>query len=140
MTESHIKFYSECDFELRNTQPIIDLIQITAKQEGKQVVEINFIFCDDEDLHKINLEFLDHDTYTDIITFDYSVGDELISEIYISVERVKENANDYSDCFEEELQRVLIHGVLHLCGYKDKGEEERAVMRKKENYYLSLRA
>ena len=140
MTESQIKFYSECDFELRNTQPIIDWIQITAKQEGKQVVEINFIFCDDEDLHKINLEFLDHDTYTDIITFDYSVGDELISEIYISVERVKENANDYSDCFEEELQRVLIHGVLHLCGYKDKGEEERAVMRKKENYYLSLRA
>ena len=140
MTESHIKFYSECDFELRNTQPIIDWIQITAKQEGKQVVEINFIFCDDEYLHKINLEFLDHDTYTDIITFDYSVGDELISEIYISVERVKENAHDYSDCFEEELQRVLIHGVLHLCGYKDKGEEERAIMRKKENYYLSLRA
>ena len=140
MTESHIKFYSECDFELRNTQPIIDWIQITAKQEGKQVVEINFVFCDDEYLHKINLEFLDHDTYTDIITFDYSVGDELISEIYISVERVKENANDYSDCFEEELKRVLIHGVLHLCGYKDKGEEERAIMRKKENYYLSLRA
>jgi len=140
MTESHIKFYSECDFELRNTQPIIDWIQITAKQEGKQVVEINFIFCDDEYLHKINLEFLDHDTYTDIITFDYSVGDELISEIYISVDRVKENANDYSDCFDEELQRVLIHGVLHLCGYKDKREEERVIMRKKENYYLSLRA
>ena len=140
MTESQIKFYSECGFELRNTQPIIDWIQITAKQEGKKVAEINFIFCDDDYLHKINLEFLDHDTYTDIITFDYSVGDEIVSEIYISVERVKENARDYSDCFEEELQRVLIHGVLHLCGYRDNGEKERIIMRKKENYYLSLRA
>ena len=139
MSESQIKFHSECDFELRNPQSIMGCIQATAKQEGKHIGEINFIFCDDEYLHKINLEFLEHDTYTDIITFDYSVGDELISEIYISVERVKENAHDFSDSFDEELHRVLIHGVLHLCGYKDKSDEEEAIMREKENYYLSLR-
>ena len=139
MSESQIKFHSECDFELKNPHPIIDCIQAVAKQEGKHIGEINFIFCDDEFLHKINLEFLEHDSYTDIITFDYSVGDELISEIYISVERVKENAPDYSESFEEELHRVVIHGVLHLCGYNDKSDEEEAIMREKENYYLSLR-
>jgi rRNA maturation RNase YbeY len=86
------------------------------------------------------VEFLDHDTLTDIITFDYCVGDELISDIYISVERVRENAKEFSDSFEDELYRVLIHGLLHLCGYKDKTDEESALMRQKENYYLSLRA
>jgi len=139
MSESQIKFHSECDFELKNPHPIMGCIQAVVKQEGKHIGEINFIFCDDEFLHKINLEFLEHDSYTDIITFDYSVGDELISEIYISVERVKENAPDYSESFEEELDRVVIHGMLHLCGYKDKSDEEEAIMREKENYYLSLR-
>ena len=86
------------------------------------------------------ISFLCVRLYTDIITFDYCVGDEIISDIYISTERVSENAKKYSESFEEEIHRVLIHGLLHLCGYKDKSEEEKALMREKENYYLSLRA
>jgi len=140
MEESAIEFHSENDFELKNQSQISDWMNSTAKEEGKHIGALNYIFCDDEYLHKINVEFLNHDTYTDIITFDYCVGDEIISDIYVSTERVNENAKEYSETFEEELHRVLIHGLLHLCGYKDKSEEEEAVMRDKENYYLSLRA
>ena len=140
MGQFQIEFHSECDFELRDQQQIVDWVNAITKEEGKHIGGLNYIFCDDEYLHKINLEFLDHDTYTDIITFDYCVGNELISDIYVSVERVKENAMDFSDSFEEELHRVLVHGLLHLCGYKDKTEDDKSVMRKKENYYLSLRA
>jgi len=140
MDKSQIEFHSECDFELKNQQDIVVWMNAIAKEEGKHIGVLNYIFCDDEYLHKINVEFLDHDTYTDIITFDYCVGNELISDIYVSVERVKENAHEFSDSFEEELHRVLVHGLLHLCGYKDKTEEDKDIMRKKENYYLSLRA
>jgi len=140
MDTSQIEFHSECDFELKNQQDIVVWMNAIAKEEGKHIGALNYIFCDDEYLHKINVEFLDHDTYTDIITFDYCVGNELISDIYVSVERVKENAHEFSDSFEEELYRVLVHGLLHLCGYKDKSEEDKDIMRKKENYYLSLRA
>ena len=108
--------------------------------EGKHIGALNYIFCDDEYLIKINIEFLNHNTYTDIITFDYCVGDELISDIYISTERVAENAKEFNETFEGELNRVLIHGLLHLCGYKDKTEEDATLMRSKENYYLSLLA
>ena len=139
MSKSQIKFHSECGFELSGHEEIIAWMNSTSKQEGKHIGELNYIFCDDEYLHKINLEFLKHDTYTDIITFDYCVGDELIADIYISVERVRENAQEFSDSFEEELHRVLIHGLLHLCGYRDKSEDDEAIMRKKENYYLSSR-
>ena len=140
MEEPQIEFHSECDFDLKNQQDIVTWMNTIAKKEGKHIGVLNYIFCDDEYLHKINVEFLDHDTYTDIITFDYCVGNELISDIYVSVERVRENAQKFSDSFEEELHRVLIHGLLHLCGYQDKGEEEVANIRKKENYYLSLRS
>jgi rRNA maturation RNase YbeY len=140
MDQSQIEFHSECDFELKNQQQIVDWVNAIAKEEGKHIGALNYIFCDDEYLHKINVEFLDHDTYTDIITFDYCVGNELISDVYVSVERVKENAQEFSESFEEELHRILVHGLLHLCGYKDKSEDDEAVMRKKENYYLSLRA
>ena len=99
---------------------------------------VNCIFCDDRYLHKLNVEFLKHDTYTDIITFDYSVGNELIGDVYISVERVKENAVTFNVTFENELKRVLIHGLLHLCGYKDKTVQEAEKMRAKENKYLSI--
>ena len=99
---------------------------------------LNCIFCDDTYLHKLNVEFLKHDTYTDIITFDYSVGNELIGDVYISVERVKENAGTFDVTFENELKRVLIHGILHLCGYKDKTAQEADEMRAKENKYLKL--
>ena len=106
----------------------------------REIGDITFVFCDDNYLHKINLEFLDHDTYTDIITFDYSVGKEIISEIYVSTDRVEENAKKYKQTFENEIHRVMIHGVLHLCGYNDKLAEEREIMRDKENHYLSLLA
>ena len=86
----------------------------------------------------INLEFLEHNTYTDIITFDYSVGSQFVSEIYISVDRVADNAKKYSQTFEDEIHRVMIHGILHLCGYKDKLAEDKQIMRDKENHYLSL--
>lgn len=140
MDTSTIEFHSENGFDLPNENQICDWMIATAKEESKHIGALNYIFCDDEYLHKINVEFLDHDTYTDIITFDYCVGDEVIGDIYVSIERVKENAKEYSDSFEEELHRVLIHGLLHLCGYKDKTEEEELIMRGKENYYLSLRA
>jgi len=140
MEESAIEFHSENDFELKNQNQISDWMNSTAQEEGKHIGALNYIFCDDEYLHKINVEFLNHDTYTDIITFDYCVGDEIISDIYVSTERVNENAKEFSESFEEELHRVLIHGLLHLCGYKDKSKEEESLMRDKENYYLSLRA
>jgi probable rRNA maturation factor len=140
MEESAIEFHSENDFELKNQNQISDWMNSTAQEEGKYIGALNYIFCDDEYLHKINVEFLNHDTYTDIITFDYCVGDEIISDIYVSTERVNENAKEFSESFEEELHRVLIHGLLHLCGYKDKSKEEESLMRDKENYYLSLRA
>jgi rRNA maturation RNase YbeY len=140
MVEDSVQFHSECDFELADSEEIIAWMESTAKKESKHIGALNYIFCDDEYLHKINVEFLDHDTLTDIITFDYCVGNELISDVYISVERVRENAKEFSDSFEDELSRVLIHGLLHLCGYKDKTDEESALMRQKENYYLSLRA
>ncbi len=86
--------------------------------------DINYIFCDDEYLHKLNVEFLNHDTLTDIISFDYSVGKELHGDIFISIERVKDNAKSFEVSFEEELNRVIVHGVLHYCGYKDKSDED----------------
>jgi probable rRNA maturation factor len=140
MEESQIEFHSESVFILENQVKIRQWFEATAKSEGKHIGALNYIFCDDEYLIKINVEFLQHDTYTDIITFDYSVGDELISDIYISTERVAENAKEFGETFDGELNRVLIHGLLHLCGYKDKTEEEATLMRSKENYYLSLQA
>lgn len=140
MDESQIEFHSEGEFILENQVKIKHWFEATAKAEEKHIGALNYIFCDDEYLIKINVEFLQHDTYTDIITFDYSVGDELISDIYISTERVAENAKEFGETFDGELNRVLIHGLLHLCGYKDKTEEETSLMRNKENYYLSLHA
>ena len=95
------------------------------------------MFCDDNYLHKLNVDFLQHDTLTDIISFDYSVGKELHGDIFISIERVKDNAQDLGVDFETELHRVMIHGILHYCGYKDKSKEDKMVMRQKEDFYLS---
>lgn len=110
----------------------------TAKNEGFSVGELSFIFCDDKYLHKINLEFLNHDTLTDIITFDYSSEDEIAGEIYISIDRVNENAKSFNQDTAQEIRRIIIHGVLHLLGYKDKSPEEKTQMTSKEDYYLSL--
>ena len=138
MGESKISFQSVGTFSLKTETAVTKCVKALVKQELREIGDITFVFCDDNYLHKINLEFLDHDTYTDIITFDYSVGNEVISEIYISIDRVEENAKKYSQTFENEIHRVMIHGVLHLCGYKDKLAEDKQIMRDKENHYLSL--
>ena len=140
MGESTISFQSVGTFSLKTEATVTKCVKALVKQELREIGDITFVFCDDNYLHKINLEFLDHDTYTDIITFDYSVGNEIISEIYVSTDRVEENAKKYKQSFENEIHRVMIHGVLHLCGYNDKLAEEKQIMRDKENHYLSLLA
>ena len=140
MKESNISFYSVGTFSLKTEAAVAACIRAIAAEESRKVGDITFVFCDDNYLLKINKEFLDHDTYTDIITFDYSVGNEMISEVYVSTTRVEENAKKYKQTFENEIHRVIIHGVLHLCGYNDKTEEEKEIMRDKENHYLSLLA
>jgi rRNA maturation RNase YbeY len=107
--------------------------------ENHELGELTYVFCDDEYLHKLNLQFLNHDTLTDIISFDNSLGKQIHGEVYISIERVKENASIYGVAFLEELHRVIIHGVLHFCGYQDKSEKQQEVMRGKENQALGLR-
>ncbi|MBT2621483.1 rRNA maturation RNase YbeY [Chryseobacterium sp. ISL-6] len=105
--------------------------------EEKKLGEINYIFCDDEYLLKINQDYLQHDYYTDIITFDYVKGKTISAEIFVSLQRISDNASTLSRNYEEELRRVLAHGILHLCGYKDKTEDEEKEMRRKEDFYLA---
>jgi probable rRNA maturation factor len=131
-----IKFNYETDFKLENEDYISSWIGKTIKSEKRKEGDINYIFCDDAYLHKLNVEFLNHDTLTDIISFDNSIGKNLQGDIFISIERVKDNANDFDNTFKEELRRVIIHGILHYCGYKDKTKEDTELMRTKENYYL----
>lgn len=133
-----INFNYESDFSLDNEEAVATWISEVIVSESKKEGEINYIFCDDEYLHKINLEYLNHDNLTDIISFDYSVGDEINGDIFISVERVQDNANDFKVSFETELKRVMVHGILHYCGYKDKGEEDERLMRSKEDEKLAL--
>lgn len=133
-----ISFHYETDFELTNEAQIETWITNVIESEDKREGDINYIFCDDEYLHKLNVEFLNHDTLTDIISFDNSVGNELHGDIFISVERVADNANDFNVTFNEELRRVIIHGVLHYCGYKDKTATEQAIMTQKENEKLKM--
>ncbi|MCU7617538.1 rRNA maturation RNase YbeY [Chryseobacterium sp. PBS4-4] len=104
--------------------------------EGKKLGEINYIFCDDEYLLKINQDYLQHDYYTDIITFDSVKGKTISGEIFVSLQRISDNASTLSRNYEEELRRVLAHGILHLCGYKDKSDEEEQEMRNKEDFYI----
>jgi probable rRNA maturation factor len=109
----------------------------TCLSEGKSLEEVNIIFSSDEYLLAKNIEFLQHDYYTDIITFDYCVGNNILGDLFVSVDRVAENATDNNVDFIDELNRVIVHGVLHLCGYKDKSEADAVVMRSKEDLYLS---
>ncbi len=131
-----IDFTYETDFELVNIDNYSQWIQNTLTEEGFEEGDINYIFCDDEYLHKLNVEFLKHDTLTDIISFDYTMGKLVSGDIFISIERVKENASDLAIDFNDELKRVMIHGILHYCGYKDKNAEDVKVMRSKEDYYI----
>ncbi|MDP5027466.1 MAG: rRNA maturation RNase YbeY [Flavobacterium sp.] len=133
-----ISFNYETDFELDNQSQYEDWISRIIESEGFDEGEINYIFCNDEYLHKINVEYLDHDTLTDIISFDYTVGNLIQGDIFVSVERVKDNANDFNVSFEEELKRVLSHGVLHYCGYKDKSPKDEALMRSKEEEKMQM--
>lgn len=138
MEPAKINFYSENDFLLEEQSKYSRWIKSVIHSEGKKLEELSYIFCDDEYLLTLNKDYLQHDTYTDIITFDYSVGKILQGDIYISTERVLENAQTYSVSFKEELRRVIIHGVLHLCGYKDKTEEQSLLMRSKEEEKMKL--
>ncbi len=133
-----INFNYETDFNLDNEEATVAWLGNVITSENKKEGEINYIFCDDEYLHKINVEYLDHDTLTDIISFDYSMGNELHGDIFVSIERVKDNATDFNVSFEEELKRVLVHGILHYCGYKDKGEAEELLMRSKEDEKIAM--
>ena len=135
----NITFHSEnVDFHLVNEKQIIKWLQNATKSEGKTVSELSYIFCSDDYLHKMNLEYLNHDTYTDIITFDYTEGSVVGGDIFISIDRVKENALKFKTEFLNELSRVIVHGVLHLAGYKDKTNKEKELMRSKEDFYLTL--
>lgn len=133
-----INFNFENDFRLENEGLVSNWVSRIVEQEKFTLGEINYIFCDDDYLHKLNVEFLDHDTFTDIISFDYAVGKTLHGDIFISTERVLENAGDFGVSFEEELNRVMIHGILHFCGYKDKSDSESKLMRQKEDESLAL--
>ncbi len=131
-----ITFNYETEFVLQNEEATSSWIQETIDFEGFEAGEINYIFCDDNYLHKINVEFLNHDTFTDIISFDYTLGKLINGDIYISVDRVEENAQKFNVTFDNELHRVLIHGVLHYMGFKDKDEVEKKLMRDKEDNCL----
>lgn len=134
-----IEFYSETDFNIEDTKALSHWISEIILHENHELGDLTYVFCDDAYLHKLNLQFLNHDTLTDIISFDNSLGKQIHGEIYISVERVKENAGTYQVAFLEELHRVIIHGVLHFCGYKDKTKKQQETMSCKENEALDLR-
>ncbi len=133
-----INFNYETSFELGDEELYSRWVSSIIDTEFKVEGTINYIFCDDSYLLKINEEYLKHDTFTDIISFDYSIGKELHGDIFISVERVRENAVDYRVDFTEELNRVMAHGILHYCGYNDKNKEDELVMRLKEEEKMSM--
>ena len=126
-------------FELVSQNQISSWVNFVLDEEGKELGEINYIFCDDDYLTDINIKTLKHNTLTDIISFDYSLGNVISGDVYVSYDRVRDNAVSLEIPFVDELHRVMIHGVLHYCGYKDKLDDEKTLMRSKEDYYLSLR-
>lgn len=124
-------------FTLKEKLKLKKWLKALAISEGFNLKELSYVFMSDDDLLKMNIEYLNHQTFTDIITFDNSEKEkDIVGDIFISIDRVKENAVKFKVTFEQELHRVMAHGVLHLCGYKDKKEAEVKVMREKENYYL----
>jgi rRNA maturation RNase YbeY len=133
-----ILFFSETKFKLSQKRPIKVWLNDVIKQENKKTGEINIIFYNDKQLLGINKQYLNHHTFTDVITFDYSEGRFINGDIFISIERVRENAIKYNYTFEEELRRVMVHGVLHLCRYKDKTNDEKQEMKQREEDALVL--
>ena len=124
----------DIEIEPRTSAWLNELISLEGKKTGK----INYIFCSDDGLLKVNQEYLQHDYYTDIITFDYVKGKNISADIFVSLPRIFDNAEKLAKNFNQEFHRVLAHGILHLCGYKDKSEEEIKIMRQKEDFYLKL--
>ena len=133
-----ISFNYELDFDLEKEEEFSNWVSTVIISEGKSEGEINYIFCDDDYLLDLNQKHLNHDTLTDIISFDYSLGNEIHGDIYISIARVRENAEDFNVTFAEELKRVMIHGILHYCGYKDKSDSDEKLMRFKEDEKIEL--
>ena len=133
-----ISFNYESDFSLEQEEVYASWIETIVESENKILGEISYIFCDDEYLHSINMQYLNHDTLTDIISFDYTEGDVISGDIFVSIERVVDNAKDFNVPFDEELKRVLAHGVLHYCGYKDKSDDDALLMRSKEEEKIKL--
>lgn len=135
-----IRYFNEnISFELKGKAVNNRWLKLVAGSEMRNLGAINIIFCSDPYILDINLKYLSHDYFTDIITFDYCEGDKLSGDLFISIDSVRENAEFYGVEFRDELDRVMVHGLLHLIGYDDHSEEDIAVMRSKENYYLSLR-
>ena len=133
-----ITFNYETEFNIEDENQLEIWVEKVVSDKGFELGEINYIFCDDAYLLKLNVEFLQHDTLTDIISFDNSLGKLINGDIFISVERVEDNAKDFKVSFDDELHRVMIHGVLHYMGFKDKSDDEKKVMRKEENKALSV--
>ena len=133
-------FTEDIKFNYKERRRTSKWLKLVAESEIRRLGDISVIFCSDPYILDVNLKYLQHDYYTDIITFDYCEGDTISGDLFISVDSVRENAAFYKTEFEEELNRVIVHGVLHLIGYDDHSEADKKEMRSKENYYLSLRA
>ena len=132
-------FYEDTPFVFKGKQRNNRWLRLVAESEIRRLGDVSIIFCSDNYILDINLKYLQHDYFTDIITFDYCEGDKISGDLFISIDSVRENAVTYGATFEEELNRVMVHGILHLIGYDDHTKAEQKMMRQKENYYLSLR-
>lgn len=135
-----IRYFTEdIKFEFKGKLSNNKWLQLVASSEIRKIGDVNIIFCSDNYILDVNMKYLQHDYFTDIITFDYCEGNVLNGDLFISIDSVKENSEFYKTGFQDELNRVIVHGILHLIGYDDHSEEEIKVMRSKEDYYLSLR-
>lgn len=139
MNENIHFFAEETSYSVKQKKLLKQWISESIQKEGFQPADVNLILCSDPYLHKLNVEYLDHDSLTDIITFDYSAEKTISGDLFISIDRIRENAKQYSKKITDELHRVIIHGVLHLCKYGDKTDAEKEKMREKENINLSRR-
>ncbi|MBU3026708.1 rRNA maturation RNase YbeY [Zobellia galactanivorans] len=133
-----IEFHFNTDFSLENPEKYSRWLEQLIESEQGSLDQLDYIFCSDEELLDMNQKYLSHDTYTDILTFDYTEDEAIAGDIFISVDRVRDNAQDLNTEFEEELRRVMAHGVLHLFGYKDKTDEEASLMRTKEEEKMAM--
>lgn len=133
-------FLEDCRYTIKNKRAISAWIINAIHQEKFLCSELNIILCSDTYLHQLNVAHLNHDTLTDIITFDYTEQNSISGDLFISIDRVKENSSEHGTSLVDELHRVIIHGILHLCGYKDKSLKDKQLMTEREDFYLSLRS